>query len=181
MQHFPCKFTGKYKALHAFPFLVLMLLMNGCNPNLIPMKGKYVDASTEITVAKSADSTWVKITELFAAKGLKVKSIDKTKGQMITTKTSFISAYAFEDKDGQLEEPRAWVVIPKVYLKEKQWMPKDIRSKWDIQISENAGGRTVIKIDPVVTCTYHPNMFTVVEDRGRSTGRLEALIKSSIE
>jgi hypothetical protein len=150
--------------------------MNGCDASLAPLKGKYSDAPSEITLTLPADSIWVKIADLFSAKGLKVKSIDKIKGQIITTKSSFISAYTFEGKDGQLEEPQAWVVLPKVIRKEKQWIPKSIYSKWNIQIAETTGGQTMVKVDPVVLCTYYPNAFTVAEVSGRSTGVVEALI-----
>jgi hypothetical protein len=150
--------------------------MNGCDASLAPLQGKYLDAPSEITLTRSADSTWLKISEIFADRGLKVKSIDKSKGQIITAKTSFISAYTFEGKDGQLENTQAWVVLPKVFSKEKQWIPKSIYSKWNIQIAETIGGRTMVKVDPVVLCTYHPNAFTVAEVSGRSTGVLEALV-----
>jgi hypothetical protein len=151
--------------------------VNGCDASLVPLKGKYSDAPAEITLARSADSIWSKISDIFAAKGLKVKSIDKSKGQITTAKTDFISAYTFEGKDGQLENPQAWVVLPKVFSKEKQWIPKGIYSKWNIQIAETAGGQTMVKVDPVVLCTYHPNAFTVAEVSGQSTGTFEKMIK----
>ena len=178
MQKFTYKYMGKSKVSSLFPLLILIVSMNCCNPNSIPIKGKYADSQSEITLTKSADSIWLKITNLFVAKGLMVKSIDKNKGQIVTTKTPFISAYTFEDKDGQLEEPQAWVVLSKVFLKKKQWIPKKIYSQWSIQISEMAGGRTMVKVDPVVICTYFPNGITSVEARGQSTGTLEALINS---
>jgi hypothetical protein len=150
--------------------------MNGCDASLAPLQGKYSDAPLVITLTRSADSTWLKIADIFAAKGLKVKSIDKSKGQIITAKTSFISAYTFEGKNGQLEEPQAWVVLPKVFRKEKQWIPKSIYSTWNIQLAETTGGQTMVKVDPVVLCTYYPNAFTVAEVSGQSTGVVEALI-----
>jgi hypothetical protein len=177
MQKFTYKYMRKSKVSTLFPLLILIVCMNCCNPNSLPIKGKYADSHSEITLNKSADSIWLKVTNLFVAKGLMVKSIDKVKGQIVTTKTPFISAYTFEDKDGQLEEPQAWVVLSKVFLKKKQWIPKKIYSQWSIQISEIAEGRTLVKVDPVVICTYYPNGITSVEDRGQSTGTLEALIK----
>ena len=181
MQKFTYKCMKKYNTSNLFPLLILIVSMNGCNPNSIPIKGKYVDTPSEITLTKSADSIWLKITDLFVAKGLRVKSIDKNKGQIITTKTSFISAYTFEGEDGQLEEPQAWVVLPKVFLKKNQWVPKKIYSQWSIKISGMTRGRTMVKVDPIVICTYYPNGITSVETRGQSTGTLETLINRSID
>ena len=129
MQKFTYKYMEKSKVSTLFPLLILIMSMNCCNPNSIPIKGKYADSQSEITLTKSADSIWLRVTNLFVAKGLMVKSIDKIKGQIVTTKTPFISAYTFEDKDGQLEEPQAWVVLSKVFLKKKQWIPKEIYSQ----------------------------------------------------
>jgi hypothetical protein len=117
MQKFFCKYIEKYKAVRFLTLLILIVSLNGFDASLVPLKGKYLDAPSEITLTRSADSTWLKIADLFAAKGLKVKSIDKNKWQIITAKTSFISAYTFEGKEGRLEEPQAWVVLPKVFRK----------------------------------------------------------------
>lgn len=91
-----------------------------------------------------------------------------------------MSAYTHEDKDGKLEEPRAWVVLQKDFTKRKVWKPKRIYGEWTIQINETESGVTKIKIDPLVICTYYPNMFTKMETRGQSTGKLESLIDSTL-
>lgn len=168
-----------YHGLGLSALLTVIISIYGCNPNMIPLKGKYVNSSFETTVNKPADSVWVKIADLFAVKGLPVKSIDKNKGLIITKKTAFNSAYSFEDKDGNLEEPQAWVVLYRIFLKEKQWLPKEIYSKWSIQVTEIAKGTTLIKVDPTIFCTYFQGMFVKVVVSGQTTGVLEELIKRS--
>ena len=156
-----------------------MTIINGCNPEIIPLKGEYHNTPFEITSTKSIDSSWSILTDLFATHGLLVKNIEKKKGLIISKKTSFIPVYTFEGNDGQLQVPGAWVVLPKVVVNEKQWNPKTIYGQWRIQITESEKG-TIIKIDPVVVCTFFPNRFTSVEALGQSTGKLEELIKSFI-
>lgn len=152
--------------------------MAACTPELIPIKGKYNDSASEITLIQQADSVWLNLTALLTRHGLLVKKIDKVKGLLTSKESAFIAVYTFEDDNGQLIQPQAWVVLNKAIVKGKQWYPKAINSQWNIQVNETKEG-TLIKIDPVVMCTYYPNMFTRMEDRGKSTGKLEELIKSS--
>jgi hypothetical protein len=91
------------------------------------------------------------------------------------------SIYTFEDKDGQLEQPQAWVVMPKVFNKEKEWKPGDIIGQWSIQVVESGKGVTTIKIDPSVSCAYYPKSFVRSEVQGQSTGKLEALVGQSLK
>jgi hypothetical protein len=109
----------------------------------IPLKGNYPNSPLEITSTKSSDSLWLNITQLFAAKGLAVKNIDKKKRLIVSTKTPFIPVYTFEDKDGQLNEPGAWVVLEKVFVRKKEWNPKTIYSQWHIQVTDTGKGTTI--------------------------------------
>ena len=168
-----------YCNLYSLALFIVLIMVVGCNPALVPLKGNYVDSPLELTSAKSIDATWLMITDLFAANGLVVESIDKKKGLIITTKTPFISPYTFENKDGQLKESQAWVVLQKVLVNKKEWIPKKIYSQWNIQVTESGKG-TRVKVDPVVICTYYPNIFTSVQVRSQSTGGLEEHIKSSL-
>lgn len=156
--------------------MISVIIVSGCNPDSIPLKGKYPITPFEITSTKSVDSTWSNLADLFASNGLLVKNIDKNKGLIVSRKTPFIPIYSFEDNDGRLQIPEAWVVLPKVIVHRKQWVPKMIYSHWHIQITETEKG-AIIKVDPVVVCTFFPNRFTSVEAPGQSTGKLEDLIK----
>ena len=57
-----------------------MIIINGCNPEIIPLKGKYETGVSEITSTKPIDSVWVDITSLFLAPGVVIKTLDKEKG-----------------------------------------------------------------------------------------------------
>ena len=160
--------------------LIIAIIINGCTPDSVPLKGKYIDNPTEFTSAKSSDSLWLDIRQIFSENGLVIKKIDTAKGLIVTKKTPFISVYTQENKDGKLVEPQAWVVLQKDFTKRKEWKPKIIYGKWEIHINEAESGVTKIKIDPIVICTYFPNMFTKVETRGQTTGKLESLIDSTL-
>ena len=161
--------------------VIIVIIINGCTPDSIPLKGKYVgDNPIEFTSTKTSDSLWLTIRQIFSEKGLVIKKIDTEKGLIVTKKTPFISVYTHEDKEGKLVEPQAWVVLQKDFTKRKVWKPKTIYGEWTIQINETESGVTKINIDPLVICTYYPNMFTKMETRGQSTGKLESLIDSTL-
>ena len=151
-----------------------------CNPTMVPLKGKYSESPVVLTSTKSIDSIWSNLTEIFTKNGLPIKNIEKKKGILLTNKTPINSVYTFEDKDGQLMNPQAWVVLTKAFNKKKEWKPKDIYGQWNIQITETEKGTRAIKIDPIVICTYFPNTFTEMETRGQSTGKLEELLDRSL-
>ena len=163
------------------PIVLLgVIIINGCSPTFSPLKGKYTDSPVEFTSTKASDSVWVVITQIFSENGLKIKKIDKVKGLIVSKDTPFIPVYSFEDNDGNLEVLQAWVALHKDYVKGKVWNPKTIRGEWQIQINETETSGTKIKIEPIVNCTYFPNMFTSVHSTGQSTGKLEKLIDSAL-
>lgn len=82
--------------------IITFVIINGCNPARIALQGQYPNTPSEITSTKSVDSTWANLTGLFAANGLAIKKIDKTKGIVISSETAFIPVYTFENQDGQL-------------------------------------------------------------------------------
>ena len=159
---------------------IIVIIINGCTPESVPLKGKYIDNPLDFTSTKTSDSLWLNIRQIFSENGLVVKKVDTEKGLIVTKKTPFISVYTHEDKDGKLIEPQAWVVLQKDFTKKKVWKPKIFYGEWKIQINETQSGVTKIKIDPIVICTYFPNMFTKVETRGQSTGKLENLMDSTL-
>jgi hypothetical protein len=156
--------------------IAILLLACGCNPVGVLLKGNYSDQPTLIFSTKSIDSSWSNLNELFTRKGLAIKKIDTTNGLIITKEIPINAAYTFENKDGQLENPEAWVVLTKVFNKKKQWKPKRIYGQWSIQISELEPGTSTIKIEPTVMCTFFPNFFTSMHTQAQSTGELEELV-----
>jgi hypothetical protein len=146
----------------------------------VPLKGIYPEKAVEFTTSKSVDSVWSVLNAIFTSNGLPVESIDRKQGKIVTKKASMNPVFTFEKTDGNLERPEAWVALMKVFNKEKEWKPKRIYGKWNIQVAEKEKGITTIKIDPIVMCTYYPNSFTIIESRGQSTGKLEQLLESTL-
>ena len=160
--------------------VIVVFSISSCVPDSMPLKGTYDTLTLEITTTKSVDQTWSTITDLFTTQGLGIEAIDKEKGLITSKKTPFIATYTFENQNGQLQVPEALVVLRRAARNEEQkWIPKSIYSKWSVQITAGAKG-TVIKIDPVVMCTYYPNTFTSVETHEQSTGKLEAKIRTAL-
>ena len=166
--------------IYLFVVIVSIVIIEGCSSYIVPLKGKYADTPVEITSTKHVDSIWLNITQLFAEKGLLIKKIEKEKGIIVSKESLFIAAYTFEDKDGKLIEPDAWIVLNEVLVNKKKWNPKKIFCQWNIQITEAGKGVSTIRVDPIVICTYYPNRFTSMEDQGKSTGKLEELLLRSL-
>jgi hypothetical protein len=161
-------------------FAALCMMFYGCNPETIPLKNRYVDNATTIVSKGSADSTWSKLSEIFTSNGLVIKRIDKNNGLIRTKESSIDPLYTFEDMDGRLQQPQAWVVLARTFHKKKEWKPTTISGQWSIQVVETNKGETTVNIDPIVLCTYYPNPFTKMEERGQSTGNLEKLLESHL-
>ena len=170
-----------YNKIYFFAVIIAVItISDSCNPNAIPLKGKYSESPVVITSTKPVDSIWLNIKHLLTGKGLAIKKLDKEKGVIVSTESAFIPAYTFEDPNGKLIEPEAWIVLKEAFVKKRKWDPKKISCEWNIQITELGNGRSAIKVDPVVICTYHPNMFTTMEENGQSTGKLEELLERSL-
>lgn len=172
----------RYPAKKFFLILIcIAVIAVSCNLSTVPIKGKYREKPSEITTTKPIDSVWSNLNDIFTKNGLPIKKIDKNMGVIRTKKIPMNSIYTFEDSNGQLEQPQAWVVLMKDFNNEKQWTPKIIYGQWNIQITETGKGKTTIKIDPVVICTYYPNSFTKMETPGQSTGKLEGLLEGYLK
>ncbi|MBV4360394.1 hypothetical protein [Pinibacter aurantiacus] len=166
-----------YNKIHLLVVIVSLVIIGACSSNIVLLKGKYSETPVEITSTKQVDSIWSTITQLFNEKGLTIKKLEKEKGLIVSTKSSsFIPAYTFEDNDGKLIEPQAWIVVRQTFINGKKWVPHNVFCQWNIQVTEVGKGLATIKVDPVVIYTWYPNMFTSMEDQGQSTGKLEELL-----
>jgi hypothetical protein len=167
--------------IHSFLIISIITMAYGCSLVNVPLKGNYNSSAVEMTTTQPIDSVWSKLTDIFTKNGLPVKRIDKTKGSISTRNAPINAVYTFENTDGQLEQPGAWVVLYKVYNKNKEWKPEEIRGQWSIQVTEKEKGTTNIKIDPLVICTYFPKSFVKFQIPGQSTGKLEELLQQSLK
>jgi hypothetical protein len=159
----------------------VLVIANGCSPTIVPLKGKYHDKPYEITTTEPIDSVWSNLKDIFTSNGLPIKKIDKNKGLIRAKKIPMNPLYTFEDNNGVLERPEAWVVLMKDFNNGKQWKPKVIYGEWSIHVTETQPGNITIKVDPVVICNYYPNSFTKVESPGRSTGKFEELLEDYLK
>ena len=87
--------------------------MIGCGNKVIPLKSKYQSRPYEFTVADNSELAWNKLIDLFTAKGVAIKKVDKNDGLITTDITSFLRSYTWENKDGSLINPDAFVVCSK--------------------------------------------------------------------
>ena len=92
----------------------------------ILLKGNYPTSEFKTNSPQSIDSIWSSLRDLFVSHGVPVKTIDKKQRLLVSTKTSFTPVFTFEDKDGQLQEREAWVVLRKFIVNKKEWNPKEI-------------------------------------------------------
>ena len=116
-------------------------LMIGCGNKVIPLKSKYQDRPYEFTVADNRELAWNKLIDLFTAKGLTIKNIDKNDGLITTDITSFLRSYTWENKDGSLINPDAFVVCSKFrgpLTLATSFTPSLITGQWIVRINQRA-------------------------------------------
>src|SRR6476620_6583690 len=95
-------------------FAFTSLLVMGCDNKVIPLQNTYQDKSYEFSVPSAKDKVWTELIDLFHTKGVAIKTIDKKEGVITTENTSFLNSYSWEDKNGGLTNPNAFVVCSKV-------------------------------------------------------------------
>lgn len=156
-----------------------LVAISGCNIDSIPLKSRYADHVTEFTTAKPVDSTWAVIEALFEGSGMGVKKLEKGKGRLVTKMVPAHPMYSHEDPNGQMESPEAWVIVERVLKNGKEWKAKEFFSTWNIQV-DVAGAGSRVRIDPELTCTFYPNIFTSMEFPARSTGRMEDRLRQAL-
>jgi hypothetical protein len=98
-------------------FIILLstitFLLSGCGFRTIPLANNYADKPYEFGIS-SIDDAWKKVVEYLVEKGIAIKVIDKSSGLLTTESTSFLNSFTWENKDGSLMNPGAYVVCNKV-------------------------------------------------------------------
>ena len=106
------------------------------------LKGTYQNTPYEIQTSKPFDTVWSNLIDLFATKGISIKTIDKADGLIVSEKTSFLNSYTFENKKGKLIDTTAFVVT----CRPRGLDPlTDIIGVWNVRIKV-VGGKTVINV-----------------------------------
>lgn len=169
-----------------------LFLIVGCNNKVIPLKNTYQDKSYKFANSSNKEQTWNKLIDLFTAKGLAIKTIDKNDGLITTDNTSFLNSYAWENKDGSLTNPNAFVVCSKVrgfLTLASSIKPDNITGQWTVRTKQeadktivdirlaNAGGKVVIENSGIYGSATKETHNLIVE----STGIFEKSIEEALK
>ena len=119
--------------------ILISLFLISCSSKLIPLKGSYAEPPYQITSSKNFQQVWDNLVDLFAQKGLSIKIIDKSSG-LITSDRSILKT-TIEKKDGSLQNPEAFIVLPQIYEPgPNRYVPlangSDVVGEWNVRIKE---------------------------------------------
>jgi hypothetical protein len=134
-----------YSALTLIFFAILFFASSAPSHML---KGNYQNTPYQIETTKSFDEVWSNVIDMFATKGLSIKIIDKSSGLIISDKTSFISSFTYENKEGLLIKPNAFIVINMIKSLGVVFHPTIITGEWNIRIKKNEE-KTLINVNLV--------------------------------
>jgi len=107
------------------------------------IKGEYQNKPFIIYSDKSIDELWSNIIDLFAQNGLPIGMMDKPDGFITSGKISMISRYSFENKNGQLIHPTAWIVLGKIANPNMELKPSEVTADWNIRIKDLGKNRSI--------------------------------------
>jgi len=128
--------------------LICILSTFSCNNELIPLEQTYQDNPYEFSVSATKDEVWTKLVQLLTSKGLAIKTIDKSNGLITTDNISFLNSYSFENNDGGLTNPNAFVVCTKVrgpFTFTASLKPDAISGQWTV-LTKQADDKTLVDI-----------------------------------
>lgn len=168
-----------------FTLILISLFLTSCTSyKTIPLKGNYLDKPYVIESEKNFNQVWSNIIDLFATNGISIKLLDKDSGLIVAEKTSFINNYTYENKEGLLENPNAYVIVNKVKgdaLLDRSIIPVEIFGEWNVRIKETVDNKTSININlnslEAWGINYNSRYFFLI----KSTGVYENLIAEFIK
>ena len=91
-------------------FLSITFLLCNCVSKKIINNAPH---SYSFTSDKSFDEVWSNVIDFISLKGVSIKNIDKESGLIVTDEYSLTGSYTYEDKNGSLKNPNAYVVLQK--------------------------------------------------------------------
>jgi len=128
--------------------LACLFSTTGCSNKVIPLQHTYQDGPYQFSVSLTKDDIWTKLVEALTSKGLAVQTIDKNTGLISTGNISFLNAYSFEDKEGNLSNPGSLVVCTKVrgpFTFNSSIKPDSVMGQWTV-LTKQTDGKTLIAI-----------------------------------
>ena len=136
------------KTFKAALYFTCIIFGLSCNNKVVPLQKTYPDKSYEFSVSSPKDQVWTKLIDLLNTKGLAIKTIDKNSGVITTDNTSFINAYTWENKDGNLINPNALVICSKVrgpFTFATSLKPNSLTGQWTF-LTQQKSDKTNVKI-----------------------------------
>jgi len=169
-----------------------LFVIVGCNNKVVPLQNTYQDKPYEFATSSNKEQAWNTLIDLLTAKGLAIKTIDKNDGLITTENTSFLNSYAWENNDGSLTNPKAFVVCSKVrgpFTFPSSIRPDGITGQWTVRTKQeadktivniklsNAGGKVVIENSGIYGSATKETHNLIVE----STGIFEKSIEEALK
>jgi len=167
-------------------FLLTIVGISGCSFRHVPIKGEYLTKPFEISSPKTFDEVWGKTIDMFAQNGISIKLIDKSSGLLVSDISSL--TWSFENDEGKLSKPEAYVVIEKIIDPGpmRPMKPNRVTGDWNIRIKSDSSGSTRININLVnikaeMILPSHNGVSETWEIQARSTGNFEKSIAEYIK
>lgn len=159
--------------------IIISLLFAGCYTlKTIPLKNQYQDAPFQATSTNKKDIVWDKLIDLFAQTGLSIKIIDRSSGLIISERAAL--SWTHEDKKGNLRNPNAYIVLPKLIDINQNVVPiNNLTGEWNVRIKDDNSGGTTINVNMVnlqKTMYGYKTAPYPVAATGVSTGVFEKII-----
>jgi hypothetical protein len=162
--------------------IFFLFLLSSCIARNIPIKGTYPSPPFEGISTNNREIVWDKLIDLFVQKGLPIKLIDEASGLIVSEESELI--WSHEDREGQLFEDRAHVVLMKTSVLGITGRPYKVTGEWNIRIKPE-GEKTKININLINIRPYAMDTLGNVRNYGRvfsvgnvvkSTGKFEQTI-----
>ena len=134
------------KTLVVVSGFAILLALTSCNNKVVPLQGAYQDKPYQIVTTASKDQVWNKLIDLFTAKGLAIKTIDKNDGIITTDNTSFLNSYTWERKGSVLANSDALVVCSRVrglFTVSSSLKPTALTGQWAVRVTQE-GDKTIV-------------------------------------
>lgn len=165
--------------------LLATFLLSGCTYlAFTPLKGRHQERPYVTQSNKEFEEVWDNAIEVLATGGYPIKLLDKQSGLIVCERTTLIGSFTYEDKKGEIEDPEAFIVLPRLSGGGMKYVPP-----------KNLSGVLNILVRPLESGTrinVNLNSFQIevglVEEHSResligmrSTGRLEDTIANLIK
>jgi hypothetical protein len=169
----------------------LLISLSGCSVKFFGFKGSYPNTPIVIYSDRTKDQVWDNLIDFFAQNGIAIKIIDKASGLIVSEKMAI--PWTYEDDKNKLKDPRAFVVIPDIYIpgSDKPALPTEVQASWNVRL-KTEGARTSINVNLVNLDAKYLDKYTFYvsaakqkyppeQINGRTTGIFEKSLADIIK